>query len=99
MLMQDSLAIETTGLTRSFGAVRAVDGLDLRAPAGRIYGLVGPDGAGKTTTLRILCGALLPDGGHASVAGIRVGENPEEGRPPLGDMPPPLSLCRRLTRP
>ncbi len=45
--------IVTTDLTRSFGAVHAVAGLDLRVPAGRIYGLVGPDGAGKTTTHRI----------------------------------------------
>jgi ABC-2 type transport system ATP-binding protein len=95
--MESSLAIETTGLTRSFGAVRAVDGLELRAPAGRIYGLVGPDGAGKTTTLRILCGALLPDGGHASVAGVDVVKDPEEVRRHLGYMPQRFSLYGDLT--
>jgi ABC-2 type transport system ATP-binding protein len=95
--MQGTLAIETTGLTRSFGAVRAVDGLELRVPASRIYGLVGPDGAGKTTTLRILCGALLPDGGQARVAGVDVVKNPEEVRRHLGYMPQRFSLYGDLT--
>jgi ABC-type multidrug transport system ATPase subunit len=90
-------AIETINLSRSFGAVKAVDGLDLRAPAGRIYGLVGPDGAGKTTTLRILCGALLPDGGQASVAGVDVVKDPEEVRRHLGYMPQRFSLYGDLT--
>jgi ABC-2 type transport system ATP-binding protein len=90
-------AIETINLSRSFGAVKAVGGLDLRAPAGRIYGLVGPDGAGKTTTLRILCGALLPDGGHASVAGIDVVKDPEQVRRHLGYMPQRFSLYGDLT--
>src|SRR5262245_34621428 len=68
--MQD--AIETIDLKRSFGAVHAVAGLTMRVPVGRIYGLIGADGAGKTTTLRMLCGALLPDGGQATVMGIDV---------------------------
>jgi ABC-2 type transport system ATP-binding protein len=95
--METSFAIETTGLTRSFGAVKAVDGLNLRAPAGRIYGLVGPDGAGKTTTLRILCGALLPDGGRANVSGVDVVKDPEEVRRHLGYMPQRFSLYGDLT--
>jgi ABC-2 type transport system ATP-binding protein len=70
-------AIETTNLTRSFGAIQAVAGLTMSVPTGRIYGLVGPDGAGKTTTLRLLCGALLPDGGLATVMGIDVARDPE----------------------
>ncbi|HEY3230133.1 MAG TPA: ABC transporter ATP-binding protein [Roseiflexaceae bacterium] len=90
-------AIETTGLTRSFGQVRAVDGLDLRVPTGRIYGLVGPDGAGKTTTLRILCGALLADGGRAIVAGVDIGKDPEEVRRHIGYMPQRFSLYGDLT--
>jgi ABC-2 type transport system ATP-binding protein len=72
-----SLAIETNSLTRSFGAIHAVDGLSLSVPAGRIYGLVGPDGAGKTTTLRMLCGALRPDGGQAIILGRDVARDPE----------------------
>jgi ABC-2 type transport system ATP-binding protein len=90
-------AIETTNLCRSFGMVRAVDGLDLQAPAGRIYGLVGPDGAGKTTTLRILCGALRPDGGQALVGGVDVVKDPEEVRRHLGYMPQRFSLYGDLT--
>jgi ABC-2 type transport system ATP-binding protein len=90
-------AIVTTSLARSFGAVKAVDGLDLSAPAGRIYGLVGPDGAGKTTTLRMLCGALLPDSGRALVAGVDVVKSPEEVRRHLGYMPQRFSLYGDLT--
>jgi ABC-2 type transport system ATP-binding protein len=69
----------------------------MNVPAGQIYGLVGPDGAGKTTTLRMLCGALLPDGGHASVAGVDVVKDPEEVRRHLGYMPQRFSLYGDLT--
>ncbi len=62
--------IETTGLTRRFGELTAVDRLDLSVAQGEIFGLVGPDGAGKTTTLRLLCGLLDPTGGQARVAGF-----------------------------
>ena len=95
--MQDSLAIETSGLSRSFGAVHAVAGLTMSVPTGRIYGLVGPDGAGKTTTLRLLCGALLPDGGQATVMGIDVARDPEGVRRRIGYMPQRFSLYGDLT--
>ena len=62
-------AIEISGLTRTFGKIRAVDGLDLVVPAGCIYGFLGPNGAGKTTTIRILATLLRPDGGTARVFG------------------------------
>ncbi|HEX2208433.1 MAG TPA: ATP-binding cassette domain-containing protein [Longimicrobium sp.] len=71
-----SLAIETTGLSKSFGATRAVDGIDLRIPAGSVYGLLGPNGAGKTTTIRILATLLRPDGGTARVLGYDVAREP-----------------------
>ncbi|HJZ45744.1 MAG TPA: ABC transporter ATP-binding protein [Roseiflexaceae bacterium] len=93
----NNLAIETTNLTRSFGAVQAVAGLTMSVPAGRIYGLVGPDGAGKTTTLRMLCGALLPDGGQATVMGIDVARDPEGVRRRIGYMPQRFSLYGDLT--
>jgi ABC-2 type transport system ATP-binding protein len=92
-----AFAIETVGMTRSFGAIRAVDGLDLAVPAGRIYGLVGPDGAGKTTTLRMLCGALLPDRGQALVAGVDVARDPEGVRRHIGYMPQRFSLYGDLS--
>ncbi len=63
------LAVEISGLTRTFGKVRAVDGLDLTVPAGCIYGFLGPNGAGKTTTIRILATLLRPGSGTARVFG------------------------------
>jgi ABC-2 type transport system ATP-binding protein len=62
-------AIETTGLVKTFGDNRAVDGVDLTVPAGTVYGLLGPNGAGKTTVVRMLATLLRPDGGSARVFG------------------------------
>ncbi|HAX82684.1 MAG TPA: ABC transporter ATP-binding protein [Actinobacteria bacterium] len=62
-------AIEITGLTKSFGAVRALDGLDLTVATGEIHGFLGPNGAGKTTTLRILLGLLRKDEGQVTLLG------------------------------
>lgn len=67
--MVNSPAIEARGLRKRFGAVTAVDGLDLSVPEGEIFGLVGPDGAGKTTTFRLLLGLMRPDEGEARLAG------------------------------
>jgi ABC-2 type transport system ATP-binding protein len=92
-----SEAIVTTDLTRSFGPIRAVAGLNLSVPTGQIYGLVGPDGAGKTTALRLLCGALRPDGGRATVMGIDVARDPEGVRRRIGYMPQRFSLYGDLT--
>ena len=64
-----SLAIEATGLRKTFGSTRAVDGVDLAVPAGAVYGVLGPNGAGKTTTIRMLATLLQPDGGSARVLG------------------------------
>ena len=63
------LAIEATGLVKSFGAIRAVDGVDLAVPGGSVYGVLGPNGAGKTTTIRMLTTLLRPDAGSARVLG------------------------------
>ncbi|HVL86414.1 MAG TPA: ATP-binding cassette domain-containing protein [Candidatus Thermoplasmatota archaeon] len=64
-----SVAIETSGLVKSFGKTRAVDGLDLSIRKGSVYGLLGPNGAGKTTTIRVLATLLAPDAGTARVLG------------------------------
>jgi ABC-2 type transport system ATP-binding protein len=77
-------AIEARGLTKQFGAVLALDGLDLDVPQGSIFGLLGPNGAGKTTTIRILTGLARPTTGSASVAGIDVGLDQPELRRRLG---------------
>lgn len=62
-------AIETSGLTKTFGETRAVDGIDLSVPSGVVYALLGPNGAGKTTTIRLLATLLRPDAGEARVFG------------------------------
>jgi ABC-2 type transport system ATP-binding protein len=64
-----TLAIETSGLVKTFGETRAVDGVDLAVPRGAVYGVLGPNGAGKTTTIRMLATLLRPDGGTARVLG------------------------------
>ena len=63
------LAVETEGLRKRFGPVRALDGLDLAVPSGTVYGLLGPNGAGKSTTVRVLATLLAPDAGTARVLG------------------------------
>jgi ABC-2 type transport system ATP-binding protein len=70
--MTTAAAVEISGLTKHFGSVRAVDGVDLTVPVGTVYGILGPNGAGKTTTLRILATLLRPDGGEARVMGYDV---------------------------
>jgi ABC-2 type transport system ATP-binding protein len=77
-------AIITEGLYRSFGPIKAVDGVDLAAPAGTVLGLLGPNGAGKTTIVRILTTLLLPDGGSARVAGYDVVRDAEALRSIIG---------------
>jgi ABC-2 type transport system ATP-binding protein len=74
------LAIEASGLIKSFGAVRAVDGLDLAVPRGGVFALLGPNGAGKTTTIRIFATLAKPDAGRASVLGHDVTTAPHAVR-------------------
>lgn len=68
----EPLAIEAVGLYKSFGSVRALAGVDVRVDSGEVFGLLGPNGAGKTTIVRILTTLLVPDAGHARVAGFDV---------------------------
>ncbi|MHA3704753.1 ATP-binding cassette domain-containing protein [Jatrophihabitans sp. YIM 134969] len=68
--------IQATGLVKTYGALRALDGLDLAVPEGTVLGLLGPNGAGKTTAVRILTTLLRPDGGTATVAGADVVREP-----------------------
>jgi len=90
-------AIKVDGLTRSFPGVRAVDGLSFDVNASEIFGLVGPDGAGKTTTLRMLAGILPPDAGRATVAGCDVVRDPESAKHVLSYMPQRFGLYEDLT--
>ncbi|MFN8629978.1 MAG: ABC transporter ATP-binding protein [Chloroflexota bacterium] len=85
------------GLRRSFGEVRAVDGVTLEVRPGEAYGLVGPDGAGKTTTMRLLVGALRADEGEIEVAGLNMGRHPDDARARLGYLAQRFSLYGDLT--
>jgi ABC-2 type transport system ATP-binding protein len=75
-----SLAIEATGLVKTFGEVRAVDGVDLAVRSGSVYGVLGPNGAGKTTTIRMLATLLTPDAGEARVLGHDILREADEVR-------------------
>ncbi len=77
-------AIYAEGLVKTFGDVRALDGVDLDVPEGTVLGLLGPNGAGKTTTVRVLTTLLRPDSGKAVVAGIDVLKHPNEVRRSIG---------------
>jgi ABC-2 type transport system ATP-binding protein len=91
------LAIDAQGLTKSFAGVSAVDALSFDVRPGEIFGLVGPDGAGKTTTLRMLAGILPPDAGRAMVAGCDVVREPEQAKHFLSYMPQRFGLYEDLT--
>jgi ABC-2 type transport system ATP-binding protein len=96
--MNDSTpAIATKGLTRRFGNLVAVDQLSLEVHCGEIFGLLGPDGAGKTTTIRMLCAIMDPTEGRARVAGFDTREQPEEIKKRIGYMPQQFSLYGDLT--
>ncbi len=90
-------------LNKSFGDTKAVDDLDLQVSAGEIYGLVGPDGAGKTTTMRLLCGALKFDNAHSGeasivrIAGYEMLRQTEQARAQIGYLPQRFSLYEELT--
>ncbi|MBI3971410.1 MAG: ABC transporter ATP-binding protein [Chloroflexi bacterium] len=90
-------AIATAGLTRRYGETIAVDGLTWTVPAGTICGLVGPDGAGKTTTIRLLCGLIPPDAGAARVAGVDVVRQPERVKPLVGYVAQRFAIYGDLT--
>jgi drug efflux transport system ATP-binding protein len=92
-----SAAIAVSDLRKSFGAMQAVDHLSFEVHAGEIFGLVGPDGAGKTTTLRMLAGVLSPDSGGVSVAGHDVVKDPEGAKHDLSYMPQRFGLYEDLT--
>src|SRR2546422_8860380 len=88
-------AVETRDLTRRFGALTAVDALTLRIETGEVFGLLGPNGSGKTTTIRMLCGLLEPTTGSALVAGIDVAVAPQQGQQRNGYMSPKFGLYEK----
>jgi drug efflux transport system ATP-binding protein len=97
-----NVAVQALGLGRSFGTNRAVDGVDLSIPAGTIFGLLGPDGAGKSTLIRMLATVLAPDTGDAMIFGNSVTRAPDQVTPWIGymsqnfSMYPDLSVAENL---
>jgi ABC-2 type transport system ATP-binding protein len=89
--------IRTDALTRTFGTLRAVDGLDLTVEPGEIFGLLGPNGAGKTTTIKMLITLLSPTAGSATVAGADIARDPADVRRRIGYVPQLVSADGSLT--
>jgi ABC-2 type transport system ATP-binding protein len=92
-----SIVIHAENLTRRFGELTAVDHLNLDVEAGEIFGLVGPDGAGKTTTMRLLCGLMDPTEGKAVVAGHDVTRELDQMKDQIGYMAQRFGLYTDLT--
>jgi len=96
-MMTLEAAIQAHGLTKRFGAVTAVDHVDLAIPRNAIYGFLGPNGSGKSTTIRMLCGLLTPSAGEAAVLGVRVPGEAELLKQKIGYMTQRFSLYEDLT--
>ncbi|NDV53568.1 ABC transporter ATP-binding protein [Salipiger sp. PrR003] len=94
--MSEAIA-QTFGLTRRFGDKLAVDGLNLAIPKGVVYGLLGPNGSGKTTAMRMLTGLLTPSSGHAEVLGARLPGEAEAVKRRIGYMTQGFTYYRDLT--
>lgn len=93
----DRPAIVARGLSKHFGALKAVDGVDLCVPRANVYGFLGPNGSGKSTTIRMLCGLLTPTAGEIEVLGFRIPEESEALRRRIGYMTQKFSLYEDLT--
>ncbi len=96
-IMQNAAAIEVRNLTRRFGAFLAVDDLSFEVRRGEIFGFLGSNGAGKSTTIRMLCGLLRPSSGTAMVGGVDVSADPEGVKRRIGYMSQRFSLYELLT--
>jgi len=91
------IAIATQGLTRRFGALTAVDNVNLKVSAGQFFGFLGPNGAGKSTTIKMLTGLLAPTSGSMELLGIDFSKNPIEVKRQIGVVPEGMGLFDRLT--
>ena len=89
--------VQANGLVKHFGHTHAVDGVSLQIKSGEIYGLVGSDGAGKTTTMRLLVGALLPNEGSINICGYDVRKQTEQARSTIGYLSQRFSMYEDLT--
>lgn len=91
------VAIRARGLSKRFGALLAVDGVDLTVPRSSVYGFLGPNGSGKSTTIRMLCGLLTPSAGDIEVLGLKIPEQAEALRKRIGYMTQKFALYEDLT--
>lgn len=95
--MSDDCAISVRGLTKRFGEHTVVDNFDMDVPRGAIYGFLGPNGSGKTTTIRMMCGLLLPDAGEGQCLGYDIRKEPQKIKENVGYMTQRFSLYEDLT--
>jgi len=93
----NSAAIATQGLTRRFGALTAVEDVDLRVAPGQFFGFLGPNGAGKSTTIKMLTGLLAPTAGRIEILGLDLAANSIEVKRQIGVVPEGMALFGRLT--
>ena len=89
--------ISTQGLTRRFGELMAVDGIDLRVAPGQFFGFLGPNGAGKSTTIKMLTGLLAPSAGRIEILGLDLNADPVNVKRQIGVVPEGMALFGRLT--
>ena len=92
-----SLAIDVRGLTKRFGKLTAVNGVDIQVPEGQVWGFVGPNGSGKTTTIRMLCGLLRPDAGVGHCLGFDIRDETGHIKRQVGYMTQKFSFWEDLT--
>lgn len=97
MTMHAAPAISVTGLTKIFGKRKVVDSFDMEVPAGAIYGFLGPNGSGKTTTIRMMCGLLTPDAGSGTCLGYDILREQNKIKENVGYMTQRFSLYEDLT--
>ena len=90
-------SITTSGLTKRFGDLVAVDGIDLLVREGEFFGFLGPNGAGKSTTIKMLCGLLRPTAGRITIAGHDIAREPLEVKRSIGVLPEEIALYERLS--
>src|ERR1700744_4122744 len=95
--MASDLAIDVHGLTKRFGAKVAVDHVDIAVPSGEVWGFLGPNGSGKTTTIRMLCGLLHPDDGSGTCLGLDVITQSEQIKREVGYMTQKFSFWEDLS--
>ncbi len=95
--MSGALAVDVEGLTKRFGGRTVVDNIALKVPAGEVWGFLGPNGSGKTTTIRMLCGLLKPDGGRGTCLGLDILAEAEAIKLQVGYMTQRFSFYEDLT--